>query len=607
MEYLELRKKAYSLPLKPGVYQMKDAAGKIIYVGKAKKLRNRVSSYFINEGGHGIKTETMVSHVFDFDVIITSTEWEALVLENTLIKLHKPKYNILLKDDKGYPFIRVDTRLPYPRFSVVPRIGEDGAKYFGPYAGRRVAFSVIDTVNDTFRLPTCTRSFPKDIGKQRPCLNFQLGKCLGVCANADYDEYRSSFDSAIELLSGKYEETAKKLQKEMEDAAEALEFELAARLRDRLAALKKIGDRQKVVAAKAPDTDIVAFYPGEVKSAAAVLHYFGGTLFAKDVHITDAASREDAPEILDAFLRQFYTEAAFIPGEILCWPPLEDSELMEKWLSEVAGHSVRLPKAGRERKKFIDMAMLNARDEAERAAQRSARQSRLPQMLKDMLGLDKKPVRIEAYDISNTAGGETVGGMVVFEDGKPKKSDYRKFKIEDIEGQNDYAAMAQVLTRRFRHYLDGDEKFSKMPDLLLIDGGEGHVHAAREAINAIGVNCEIRGMVKDDHHRTRAIVCEDGSEVWIKTNQNVFSFIGTVQEEVHRFAIGYHRQLRGKTTQGSELDKIEGIGPARRTALLTRYKSIDAIRKAELSDLELTLPKPAALAVYEYFHKGESE
>lgn len=606
MEYLQLRKKAYSLPLKPGVYQMKDTAGRIIYVGKAKKLRNRVSSYFINEGGHGPKTETMISHVCDFDVIITSTEWEALVLENTLIKLHKPKYNILLKDDKGYPFIRVDTRQKYLEFSVVPRIEEDGARYFGPYSGRRVAFSVLDTIKETFRLPSCTRKFPRDIGKGRPCLDYQLGKCIGVCAGADYEEYRALADNAISLLSGKYEDVARQIREEMEQAAQALEFERAARLRDRLAALKKIGDRQKVVAAKAPDTDIVAFYPGEVKSAAAVLHYADGTLFSKDVHITDAADREDAAEIMDAFLRQFYTESAFIPSEILCWPPLEDSALMEKWLSEIAGHAVRIPRPGRERRRFIDMAMLNARDEAERAAQRSARQSKLPQQLKDMLKLSKKPVRIEAYDISNTAGGETVGGMVVFVDGKPKKSEYRKFKIEDLEGQNDYAAMAQVLTRRFKRLLDGDEKFREMPDLLLIDGGEGHVHASREALEALGIFCEIRGMVKDDHHRTRAIVDEDGAEVWIKTNQNVFSFIGTVQEEVHRYAIGYHRKLRAQNAAGSELDKIPGIGPTRRNTLLKQFKSVDAIRAAAISDLEHVLTKPAASAVYEYFHKGES-
>ncbi len=607
MEYLLLRKKAYSLPLKPGVYQMKDASGKIIYVGKAKKLRNRVSSYFINEGGHGPKTETMVSHVSDFDVIITSTEWEALVLENTLIKLHKPKYNILLKDDKGYPFIRVDPKLPYPEFTVVPRIEEDGARYFGPYAGRRAAFSVLDTIFETFRLPTCSRKFPRDIGKGRPCLDYQLGKCIGVCADASFDEYRSMVDGAVLLLSGKYEDVAARLRTEMEEAAEALEFERAARLRDRLAALKRIGDRQKVVAAKAPDTDIVAFYAGEGRSAAAVLHYFEGTLFSKDVHITAAASREEAPELLEDFLRQFYTEGSFIPAEIVCWPPLEDPALMEKWLSGIAEHPVRLPRPTRERRRFIDMAMLNARDEAERAAARAGRQSKLPGLLQDMLKLSKKPVRIESYDISNTAGGETVGGMVVFVDGKPKKSQYRKFKIKDIEGQNDYAAMQQVLTRRFTRLLEGDEKFSEMPDLLLIDGGEGHVHASREALDALGISCEIRGMVKDDRHRTRAIVDEDGAEVWIKSNQTVFSFIGTVQEEVHRYAIGYHRKLRAKTGAGSELDRIPGIGPQRRNALLAHFKSMDAIRSAAVQELQLVIPEAAAQAVYAYFHEGDAK
>lgn len=603
MDQKGLRTKAYALPLRPGVYQMKDASGNIIYVGKAKKLRNRVSSYFINTGNHGIKTETMLSHVSDFEVIITTTEWEALVLENTLIKRHMPKYNILLKDDKGYPFIRVDTRLPYISFSIVPAIGEDGARYFGPYSGRQVAREVIDIVTSTFRLPTCKRSFPKDIGRDRPCIDYQLGKCVGVCAGIPYEEYRGLVNQAIMLLEGHYDELAARIRTEMEAAAENLEFETAARLRDRLRALEKVGDRQKVVAARAPDTDIIGFYAGSVKSCAVVLHYMGGTLYAKDVQMMDAADESEIPDLMDAFIKQYYERAADIPSEIVCSTVPADSELTEQWLQSLAGHKVSLKGPGRDRKRFTNMAYINARDEAERATARRERQSKIADLLMKMLSLEKKPNRIEAYDISNTAGEDTVGAMVVFENARPKRNSYRKFKIRDIEGQNDYAAMAQMLTRRFKHLLEGDEKFSVMPDLILIDGGVGHVHASLEAIRAMGVQCEVRGMVKDSRHRTRAIVDENGLETGISTNPAVFSFIGTIQEEVHRFAITYHRNLRDSLH--SMLDEIDGIGPKRRDALLAKYKSIDAIKKADVLELQRLLPKGTAAAVYRFFHNED--
>ena len=603
MDLKELRAKAASLPLRPGVYQMKDASGTIIYVGKAKKLRNRVSSYFINTGKHGIKTETMVSHVDNFEVIITTTEWEALVLENTLIKRHMPKYNILLKDDKGYPFIRVDPRLDYISFSLVPAMGDDDARYFGPYRGRQLAHEVIDLVTTTFRLPTCHRSFPKDIGKDRPCIDYQLGKCVGVCAGIPFEEYRSLVNQAMMLLEGHYDELASRLRDEMETAAEALEFETAARLRDRLRALEKVGDRQKMVAARAPDTDIIGFYAGSVKSCAVVLHYMGGTLYAKDVQMMDAADETEIPELMGDFIRQFYSRASDIPREIVCSVVPEDDELTEQWLASVAGHRVAVRGPGRDRKRFTNMAWINARDEAERATARRERQSKIGDLLMKMLSLEKKPNRIEAYDISNTAGQEIVGAMVVFENAKPRRSAYRKFKIRELEDQDDYAAMAQMLTRRFKHLLEGDEKFSDMPDLLLIDGGLGHVHAVLEAIRPMGVQVEVRGMVKDSHHRTRAIIDENGLETGISTNPAVYSYIGTIQEEVHRFVITYHRNLRDSLH--SMLDEIDGIGPKRRDALLARYKSIDAIRTADIHELERLLPKNAAAAVYRFFHNEE--
>ena len=603
MDLKELRAKAYALPLRPGVYQMKDASGTIIYVGKAKKLRNRVSSYFINAGNHGIKTETMVSHVDNFEVIITTTEWEALVLENTLIKRHMPKYNILLKDDKGYPFIRVDPRLDYVSFSLVPTPGEDGARYFGPYRGRQVAREVIDIVTSTFRLPTCHRSFPKEIGRDRPCIDYQLGKCVGVCAGIPYEEYRGQVNQALMLLEGHYDELAARLRQDMEQAAEELDFETAARLRDRLRALEKVGDRQKMVAARAPDTDIIGFYAGSVKSCAAVLHYMGGTLYAKDVQLMDAADESEIPELMGDFIRQYYERASDVPREIVCSEPPEDGELTAQWLESIAGHRVAIRGPGRDRKRFTNMAYINARDEAERATARRERQSKIGDLLMKMLSLEKKPNRIEAYDISNTAGKEIVGAMVVFENAKPKRSAYRKFKIRDFSDQDDYAAMAQMLTRRFKNLLEGDGKFADMPDLVLIDGGLGHVHAVLEAIRPMGVQVEVRGMVKDNRHRTRAIIDENGLETGIATNPAVYSYIGTIQEEVHRFVITYHRSLRDSLH--SMLEEIDGIGPKRRDALLAKYKSIEAIRAADLTELEQSLPKSAAAAVYRFFHNEE--
>jgi len=606
MNELELRRKALSLPLKPGVYLMKNAQGGIIYVGKAKLLRNRVYSYFHAVGSHTIKVAKMVSHVHDFDVIITDTEFEALMLENSLIKHHKPKYNILLKDDKGYPFIRLDERERYPSFSLAMKMADDGARYFGPYRGRRVAFEVIDILRETFQLPSCSKKFPRDLHKERPCLNKHLGKCIGVCDGSLHAEgYQALIRQAVMLLEGDSSSLMDTLQQEMVDAAESLDFERAAKLRDRLQAIEKLGQRQKVVANKVPDIDVVCLYGGTVRSCAAVLHYIDGTLLGKDMEIIDTPLEEfDLRDAMEEFIKQYYRSRTALPEQIAVNCEIDEDGIIGSWLSAHAEHKVTIltPKRGNKRR-LIEMAMENAREEALRATSGEEKIAKILETIRSMLGTDELPERIEAYDISNTAGGETVGGMIVFKNGKPSKSDYRKFKIKEVTGQDDYASMQEMVERRFRNLLDGDEKFAERPQLLLIDGGLGHVSAVKQVTDVLVPDITVLGMVKDDHHRTRALVTPDGDEIGIISNPAVYAFIGTIQEEVHRYAIGYHRKLRGKKVTGSSLDEIPGIGPERRKLLLRHFRTIDSIKRSSYEDLCRVLPKNAAKAVYEHYHK----
>lgn len=606
MNELELRRKALSLPLKPGVYLMKNAQGGIIYVGKAKLLRNRVYSYFHASGSHTIKVAKMVSNVSDFDVILTDTEFEALMLENSLIKHHKPKYNILLKDDKGYPFIRLDERERYPTFSLAMKIASDGARYFGPYQGRRVAYEVIDTLQETFRLPSCSKKFPRDLHKSRPCLNKHLGKCGGVCdGTISAAGYRALIDQAVMLLEGNSRTLTDTLRSEMNEAAENLDFEKAARLRDRLQAVEKLGQRQKVVANNVPDTDVVCLYSGTVRSCAAVLHYIDGALLGKDMELIDTPLEEsDLRDAMEEFIKQYYRLRTALPAQIAVNCEIDDDGVIASWLSAHAGHKVSIltPKRG-DKKRLIEMAMENARDEAFRATTAEEKNAKILETLGSMLGMDNVPVRIEAYDISNTAGEENVGGMVVFQNGKPSKSDYRKFKIKGFAGQDDYGSMAEVLERRFKHMSDGDEKFAECPQLVLIDGGVAHAAAAKQVTQVLAPGVRVLGMVKDDHHRTRALVTPEGDEIGLVSTPAVYAFIGTIQEEVHRYAISFHRQRRDKKVTGSSLDEIPGIGPERRKLLLKRFRTIDAIKTASYEDISQALPKNAAKAVYDWYHK----
>ena len=605
----ELREKANDLPLQPGVYLMMDKTGKVIYVGKAKKLKNRVSQYFQSGSQHNEKTKMMVSQVDHFDTIFVRTEFEALILENSLIKRHQPRYNILLKDDKGYPFVRL-SRGDYPRFTLVSKPSDDGATYYGPFGGRHETRLAIDAVCAALKLPTCTRQFPRDRGKERPCLNYHIGRCDGFC-RADGPgeaEYQSRIKQAQDLFEGRLRQMTAGLQQEMEEAAEHLEFEKAAALRDRLRAFAVLTKQQQVIAGVCADTDVWNLHVGQVRCGAAVLHIEGGDLLGRQVEVFPTAADDEPADILAAVLSQYYLNRAVLPREILLPTLWEDAETFASLLTEQAGHKVELkvPQRG-ERAELLRLAGRNAREEVERITTDWERTNKTLEQLQQLAQLPTLPRRIESYDISNLQSADMVASMVVFADGKPLKRDYRKFSIKTLTAPDDYAAMAEVLTRRFTHYLEGDEKFTPLPDLLLIDGGEGHARAAYQAVTALGLQVPILGMVKDDRHRTRALVTVDGRELGIQTNQPLFALVGRVQEEVHRFAITYHRQKHQKSAYRSQLDDIPGVGDARKKTLMKHFGTVRAIERASLTELQAVLPKNAALAVFEHFRKEEDK
>ena len=602
----ELLQKADSLPLSPGVYLMMDKTGLVIYVGKAKKLKNRVSQYFQSGSGHNEKTRMMVFQVDHFDTIMVRTEFEALILENSLIKRHQPRYNILLKDDKGYPFVRLDEKVSYPRFTLVSKPAQDGARYFGPFGGRHETRAALQAVCAALKLPTCSRQFPRDIGKERPCLNHHIGKCDAFCSpdGPDGAEYRRRVTQAAQLLDGKLRQVTTVLRQEMETAAEALEFEKAAALRDRLQALQVLG-KQQVIAGVCADTDVWGVYIGAVRCGAAVLHIENGDLLGRQTEIFPTAADQTAPEVLSAVLSQYYLDKAVLPREILLPCLFDGSETFAALLTAQAAHRVelRVPQRG-ERSQLVEMASRNAREEVERITTESERVARALTDLQALAQLPAVPRRMESYDISNLGSDDMVASMVVFVDGKPLKRDYRKFAIRSLTAPDDYAAMQEVLTRRFAHR--EDEKFPPLPDLLLIDGGLGHVHAALAAEQATGVSVPVLGMVKDDRHRTRALVTPGGGELGIQQSPHIFTLIGRIQEEVHRFAITFQRQKHHTRTYRSKLDGIPGVGEVRKQALWKRFGTIKAMEAASLEELGKILPAPAAKAVYERFHPVEA-
>ena len=606
MTFDELKDKALSLPLAPGVYIMRDKTDKVIYVGKAKKLKNRVSQYFQDTASHTPKTRIMVSKIHHFDVIVAASEFEALVLECSLIKRHMPKYNILLKDDKGYPYVRLDMKQIYPRMSVVSKIADDGAAYFGPFGSRSVTHDILEAIRLTLKLPGCPKEFPRDIGKDRPCLNYHMKQCEGWCQErVPCTMYRERITQAKQLLSGNYKTVADEIRDQMLEAASSLEFELAASLRDRLNAVEALGKKQLVTAGSLADTDVVGYAQTETKACFAVLHFSGGNLLDKEYEIFPVP--DDKQEAVSSLLKQFYLSRGLAPKRVLLPFEIDDAELFAELMLQRFGKRSRLhiPQRG-DNASLVDLANKNALEEAERVTDKEERVSATVALLGKMLSMDP-PKRIESYDISNISGTDIVAGMVVFADGRPAKSAYKRFRIEGLDGQDDYASMHQVITRRFSHYKAGDKGFDEAPDLLLIDGGVQHALTAQDALRTLGLCFPIFGMVKDDRHRTRALVTPDGAEIHIDANQAVFSFIGSIQEETHRFAITYHRDLRSKRLRYSELDGIPGIGPKRKQELLRQFRSLVAIGNATLPELERLLPKDAAAAVYHHFrNKGEN-
>lgn len=605
LRFDELREKANMLPLLPGVYLMLDSTGAVIYVGKAKALKNRVTSYF--RGDHLPKVALMVSHVADFNVIVVGSEFEALVLENSLIKLHRPKYNILLKDDKGYPFVRLDVQSEYPTFSLVHRKEKDGARYFGPFGGRAMTAEILDTIKKALKLPTCSRRFPQDVGRQRPCLNHHLGTCAGYCLkDVPAEEYRRSICEAELILEGKTAELTEDLTRRMEEAAEALRFEYAAELRDRLRAVQGLQNHQRVIATAYADTDAVGFQRG-AKCCFTVLHFTDGNLTGKDFELMDEPLEPDAEAVGD-LVQQYYENRNAWPRQILLPCEIESADALQQYLTEKAGHkvAVEVPKRG-DRRRLTESAALNAREEILRATTAAQRGMKTLEWLQKALDLPAFPERIEAFDISNLGDTGIVAGMTVFRHGKPLKRDYRKFRIRDTDGQNDYASMHEAVTRRFQHYLDGDGKFAELPDLLLIDGGTEHAAVAQAVLDGFGLTVPVFGMVKDDRHRTRALVTPEGGEIGIAGNPAVFALIGTIQEETHRYSIEYQRSLR-RAALGSELDAIPGVGEKRRNALLKAFRSVKAVRAASYEALCEVVPASTARAVYDHYHtKGTDQ
>ncbi|MBE6943533.1 MAG: excinuclease ABC subunit UvrC [Ruminococcaceae bacterium] len=599
------KQKALSLPLAPGVYIMRNKQGQVIYVGKAKKLKNRVTQYFQDTASHSPKTRVMVSKIADFDVIVAGSEFEALVLECSLIKQHMPRYNILLKDDKGYPYIRLDTKEEYPRITMVAKPLSDGAAYYGPFGSRSITKSLLDELNAVMKLPSCNRRFPRDIGKERPCLHHHMQQCAGWCMPGHSSaEYMDAIRQAKMLLEGNYKLVASHIQQQMLKASEELNFELAASFRDRLQTVQKLGQRQLVTAGQNADTDVIGYAETEAKACFTVLHFRDGNLVHKEYQVF--ALPDDRIGAVSTLIAQYYLDREIGPRKLLLPFDLPDTVLLEQFIRGKTGRNphIYVPQRG-ENHKLLLLACDNAKEEAQRLTDKEAHYAGRIRLLGKMLNMEM-PRRIESFDISNLGNSDIVAGMVVFVDGKPKPSEYKKFKIHGLTQADDYGSMHQAVSRRFHRYLSGDSSFDSLPDLLLIDGGASHAATAQDALLQLGLDVPVLGMVKDDRHRTRALITPSGEELRIDTEPSVFAFIGTIQEETHRFAIGYQKNLRGKRIRYSALDGIHGIGQIRKQQLLQKFKSISAISQASMVDLEQILPRNAAFAVYSHFH-GDKE
>ena len=600
----KLKKEASELPLLPGVYLMKDSSENVIYVGKAKKLKNRVSQYFVDTVSHTAKTRLMVSKINSFDVIVAASEFEALILECSLIKQHLPKYNILLKDDKGYPYLRLDSKRSYPKLSLATKILDDGAEYFGPFGSRGITKQIIETIHSVFKLPDCGKIFPRDIGKDRPCLNYHMDRCSGWCRTIDLQSvYQQRIEQVRQLLLGNYKKVSAQIRQQMLDAADKLQFELAADLKKRLDAVEHLGRKQLATAASSADMDIIAYAQTETKFCFTVLHYSNGNLIDKDIHLI--ASMEDPEAGATSLVKQYYLNRGFAPKNILLSFSMEDSDLFEQLLTKQNHKRIYIKKPQRgDSLKLINLALQNASEEAARATEKDDRTRTTLSQLSKMLGIPSAE-RIESFDISNMANSDIVASMVVFTAGIPNKKEYKLFKINDLDMPDDYASMHQVITRRFTHYLQGDVGFESLPDLLLIDGGVAHAATAKSVLHSLDICIPVFGMVKDNRHRTRALVTPQGDVIRIDNQQNIFSFIGRIQEETHRVAISFNRKLRTKRVRKSALDDIPGIGPKRKEELMNYFKTISRIKSASMDELARCLPRDAAAAVYSAFHDKE--
>ena len=584
------------LPGKPGVYIMHGEKDEIIYVGKAVSLKNRVRQYFQSSRNKGAKIEQMVTHITRFEYIITDSELEALVLECNLIKEHRPKYNTMLKDDKSYPFIKVTVNEPYPRVLFARRMKKDKARYFGPYTSGSAVKDVIELVRKLYQVRSCNRTLPRDTGKDRPCLYYHMKQCDAPCQGyISQEEYRKNISKVVRFLNGDFKATIDELTEKMQKASEEMRYEDAMESRDLIRSIQKIGERQKITGYGREDRDIIAVAMDEsedLRDQDAVVQVFfirDGKLIGRDHFYLRVAKGDTKAQVLSSFLKQFYAGTPFIPSEIMLQSEIEDADIIEEWLTARRKQKVhiRVPKKGT-KEKLVELALENARmvlsKDRERIRREEGRTIGAVHEVEDWLGL-KGVVRMEAYDISNISGFESVGSMVVYEKGRPKRSDYRKFKIKWVQGPNDYASMEEVLTRRFTHESNGEfDSFARLPDLILMDGGRGQVNIALKVLDKLGISIPVCGMVKDDHHRTRGLYY-DNVEIPVDTSSEGFRLITRIQDEAHRFAIEYHRSLRSKTQVRSVLDDIPGVGPARRKALMRHFKSLEEIRQATVEDL----------------------
>ncbi len=613
------------LPAKPGVYLMHDAQDNIIYVGKAVSLRNRVRSYFRDSTVKSPKIQKMVSLIARFEYIVTDSELEALVLENNLIKEHNPKYNTMLKDDKTYPYIKVTVGEPFPRVLFSRLMKKDKSRYFGPFTSAAAVKDTIELLNKLFKLRTCSRNLPRDCGLDRPCLNYHIGQCMAPCqGKISREEYRRNVDRALEFLNGNYGMILDELQAKMEAAAEALEFEEAARIRDLYNSVKQVSQKQKITDSDGEDKDIIALDKDGAEAVVQVFFVRAGKLIGREHFYMTRVEDSDKSQILLDFVKQFYAGTPFVPRELILQREIDEIPVLEEWLTARRGARVfiRVPKKG-QKEKLVELAAKNARMVLDKDRERIRREeARTIGAAREIAGLLQLPVlnRMEAFDISNISGFENVGSMVVYEKGKPRRSDYRKFKIRTVAGPDDYACMKEVLTRRFVHGLEEarelEEKqlpgefgrFTKFPDLLLMDGGKGQVNVAQQVLDELGLSIPVCGMVKDDNHRTRGLYYRN-EEIPIDHNSEGFKLITRIQDEAHRFAIEYHRSLRSKDQVKSVLDGIPGVGPARRKALMRCFSSIEEIRNATAEELSrrAQLPLSVGEEIYAFFRKGKEK